>query len=431
MAKPFHIVFVSPHSDPEARPGEIDSGGQCVYEFELGRSLSMLPNVEVTILCRQKFGHPEKSFITPHCRVLRIQCGGTDFIPKEKLGPYLDEFARNAASKLPWPPSVVHGHYWDGAKAALLMDKYIEQKSPLVWTPHSVGTIKRRNFIGLRNEMKYNFVSRIAWETFMMVQSDLVIVSTENEKEQIEYDYGVYEKKVVIAAPGAQLNQFRKVSKDQARRALKLPEKACIFMTLGRMDKRKGYNNCIDAFALFKKQRRNDNSYLVIFSGGPKLTEEEKNYKRSLKRLVRSYKLDHRVLFRQTLDRDKVHLAYSASDVYMCLSPYEPFGLTIIESMASGTPVIATSNGGPANIISQRETGYLVNPASSAEISSMMKSLVNSKLATTLGKQAYDHVQKYYDWSVRAKEFYFHYKKLQKKFYRGDRTDFFAHLNQL
>lgn len=37
-----HVLFLSPHSDPEAFPGEPDSGGQCVYEYQLAQALSAI-----------------------------------------------------------------------------------------------------------------------------------------------------------------------------------------------------------------------------------------------------------------------------------------------------------------------------------------------------------------------------------------------------
>ncbi len=433
VTKPFHIVFVSPHSDPEARPGEVDSGGQCVYEYELGKSLSMIPNVFVTIVTRQKFNYPQESYIAPNCRVLRIECGGgTQFIPKEKLGPYLEEFALKTSQQLSMSPNIVHGHYWDGAKAALLLDKHLKSRCPLVWTPHSVGTVKRRNFIGIKNEMKYNFVSRIAWETFMMVQSDLVIVSTPNEKDQIEYDYGVYERKIEILAPGVELGHFQPTSRQFARAQLKLPLNGVVFMTLGRMDKRKGYNHCIDAFALFRKKRRLKHSYLVIFSGGTKLTEEEKLYKRSLKQLAKTYDLEHNILFRRAVERDKVNLAYSASDVYMCLSPYEPFGLTVVESMATGTPVIVTKNGGPANIIRNGETGYIVDPVNTAQIVTIMNNLVaDQHTYNRVRMQGHKDAVENYAWEKRARRFYQLYQKIAHKHYAGDRLDFLQHISTM
>jgi glycosyltransferase involved in cell wall biosynthesis len=46
----------------------------------------------------------------------------------------------------------------------------------------------------------------------------------------------------------------------------------------------------------------------------------------------------------------------------------EPFGRTILEAMASGTPVIATAHGGPLDIIEDGETGLLVPPGDPAAL---------------------------------------------------------------
>jgi D-inositol-3-phosphate glycosyltransferase len=59
---------------------------------------------------------------------------------------------------------------------------------------------------------------------------------------------------------------------------------------------------------------------------------------------------------------DQLHLWYSAADVAVTTPWYEPFGLTPLEAMACGVPVIGSRVGGIAFTIADGETGYLVPP---------------------------------------------------------------------
>lgn len=83
---------------------------------------------------------------------------------------------------------------------------------------------------------------------------------------------------------------------------------------------------------------------------------------------------DVRALFGKLVDEEKVHFtgflkgeelarAYACGDVFVHCSITETFGLVVLESMASGVPVIARDEGGPSEIVAHGSSGYLVPPA--------------------------------------------------------------------
>jgi glycosyltransferase involved in cell wall biosynthesis len=55
----------------------------------------------------------------------------------------------------------------------------------------------------------------------------------------------------------------------------------------------------------------------------------------------------------------------------------EPFGLVLLEAMASGKPVIATAHGGPLEIVADGETGFLVSPRDTAALAAAIERLAN------------------------------------------------------
>jgi hypothetical protein len=113
----YHIVFLSPHSDPQAKLGELDSGGQCIYEHQLALALSTLPEFRVTTYCRQTGKRPDESVVNNSYTVRRVHCGEPGVIPKEELERELDEFVDKVEQELqsfnPDDQIILHTHYWD------------------------------------------------------------------------------------------------------------------------------------------------------------------------------------------------------------------------------------------------------------------------------------------------------------------------------
>src|SRR5690606_8046801 len=76
--------------------------------------------------------------------------------------------------------------------------------------------------------------------------------------------------------------------------------------------------------------------------------------------LAESEGISRAVHFVGRRDRDRLKLYYSAADVFVTTPWYEPFGITPLEAMACGTPVIASEVGGLKYTVCHERTGFLV-----------------------------------------------------------------------
>ena len=81
-----------------------------------------------------------------------------------------------------------------------------------------------------------------------------------------------------------------------------------------------------------------------------------------LQALAREENVEERVRFVGRRGRDDLKYYYSAADVFITVPWYEPFGITPVEAMACGTPVIGSNVGGVKFTVRDGETGYLVPP---------------------------------------------------------------------
>ena len=74
---------------------------------------------------------------------------------------------------------------------------------------------------------------------------------------------------------------------------------------------------------------------------------------------------------------DDIHEAIDAMDVAVLASWGEAFGLVVVEAMALGTPVVATSVGGPAEIVREGVDGHLVAPGDAAAMASAIGAILD------------------------------------------------------
>src|SRR5688500_4319001 len=108
--EPIMVVFLSPHSDPEADLGEPDAGGQCVYEHALAKSLAQIDGVTVRTYCRQTGKRASVSKYGDYS-VHRLETGKKGFVPKEQIESHIDEFAKQVVKQLSNSKNIVlHGH---------------------------------------------------------------------------------------------------------------------------------------------------------------------------------------------------------------------------------------------------------------------------------------------------------------------------------
>ncbi|TIL78251.1 MAG: glycosyltransferase family 1 protein, partial [Mesorhizobium sp.] len=99
--------------------GAADTGGQVVYVLELAKKLAQL-GYAVDIWTRRFEDQPPVDEVADGVRVLRVACGGPDFIPKEYLHRHLLEWCENALRLIRRENlsyDFINSHYWDAGVA--------------------------------------------------------------------------------------------------------------------------------------------------------------------------------------------------------------------------------------------------------------------------------------------------------------------------
>jgi len=152
----------------------------------------------------------------------------------------------------------------------------------------------------------------------------------------------------------------------------------------------KGIHLVLEAMHLIKEKDQLDGVRFDIYGDVPA------SYKKELNILIGQYGLKGHVAFRGWLPREKVRQRFVQYDA--CLHPSlreEPFGIAILEAMAKGTPVIATSSGGPAEVIHHGFTGMLFPMGDTARLADMILQLKNDDLLwKRISRRSWEMVKK-------------------------------------
>ena len=158
---------------------------------------------------------------------------------------------------------------------------------------------------------------------------------------------------------GVDSNRFHALDPQTVRSQLGIPAGSRIILAVGTLIPRKGYHLLIPAIAELKQRGLSVRLYIA----------GEGDYRPTLEQQVRRLGLDDDVVFLGALPNDRLKEWYSAADVSCLASSREGWANVLLESMACGTPVVATRLWGTPEVVVSDKVGLLVeqNTASIAD----------------------------------------------------------------
>ncbi len=123
--------------------------------------------------------------------------------------------------------------------------------------------------------------------------------------------------------------------------------------------------------------------------------------------------LRSRVTFHGFVPHDELPNYYRNSDVYINPSYYESFGMSNIEAMACGTPVVTTPVGAVPEVIDHGKTGFLVEPGNSLALAEgIIRILYDMPLRESITKAAYEKAVSCFSWQCACEKLYSLYNRI-------------------
>jgi mannosylfructose-phosphate synthase len=347
------IAMISTHGYVAALPplGAPDTGGQVVFVIELSKQLARL-GYKVDIWTRHFDNQPETEVVDDNVTILRVPCGSKEFIPKEQLYKNIPEWVENALrliKKQSLSYYFINSHYWDAGLAGQSLSNALN--IPHLHTPHSLGSWKKSQMEDAapedteKLEEQFNFTTRVRHEQRLFHECDMVIATTPPQSDLIASDYGVAPAKIRMIPPGYDDNRFFPVS-EASRQGIRteMNYQGPVIASIGRLARNKGFDLLIRAFTIVATRIPEAKLRLAVSMqssdhGDSRMLEE-------LHELVIEHNLQDKVLITESLPDEQMADYYRAADVFALSSRYEPFGMTAIEALASGTPTVVTTRGG-------------------------------------------------------------------------------------
>lgn len=342
-----NLAIISTHSSPAGRPGSKDTGGMSTFLLGLTSALAARGH-GVDIFSRpERPGAEETRFIAPGVRLVCPAGDDLGILAKNEIYPRVQTIAESIEDycrQSKTSHDIIFSHYWlSGCVGRILAAK---RRIPHLLMYHTLGRAKNKACPG-EDEPAY----RLAGEEKLASACDLIVAASQMEKARILGYYGLPPGKVALVYPGIDRKLFKPLDakrRREARRELGCREGEKIILAVGRMEPVKGFDLLLEAAALLRSRVA---FKLVVVGEGDRAGGQDVRLRAGARRLG----IDGRLHLAGLVEHLKLPLYYNAADVTVIPSFYESFGLVALESLACGTPVVASRVGGIPELIPARE----------------------------------------------------------------------------
>ena len=355
------IALISEHASPLATLGGVDSGGQNVYVAQTARHLAAMGFHVDVFTRRDDEDMPAIVEWAPRLRVFNVRAGPPTFVRKEGLLPFMPQFAQAIATiarnarDAGAGYALCHAHFFMSGLVARRLRE--ELGIPYVVTFHALGKVRVLH-------QPYDEFPRQRHEIEQLVidAASAVIAECPQDELDLRKHYRTPQGRIRMIPCGFDPAELLPVERTAARARIGAPASRPLILQLGRMVPRKGVETVIRALPLVKARLATPPLLMIV--GGE---SEDADPVRTpeigrLMQVARDVGVADDVVFTGRRPRTELRNYYHAADVFVTTPWYEPFGITPVEAMACGLPVIGSRVGGIQYSVEDGRTGFLVEP---------------------------------------------------------------------
>lgn len=258
---------------------------------------------------------------------------------------------------------------------------------PMIHTFHTLFDDYLSYVSGLFNKIFPNMMHNILVNRFLKPvskQSLIEIVPTKKVYDKRNhYKLGI-NNDIRIIPTGINLDSFLNSQRDEMLINKYHLVGRFVYLFVGRLSEEKSIKNLIDAY----KTVASDDNALLIVGDGPQANE--------LKKYTNELKLENNIIFTGFIKWDEISKYYALGDLFLCDSKSETQGLTYLEALASGLPLLVRSDSCLNDLLKENVNGISYNNID--ELISKMKFLKNNdKLLKSLKENARISTKNYTD----------------------------------
>ncbi len=202
--------------------------------------------------------------------------------------------------------------------------------------------------------------------------------------------------KVQVIENGIRVDDYKKACDNN-----KTDAKNSELISVGRLSKEKAYDVLLKAFKLVLQKK--PHLCLTLIGDGPE--------REHLLSLTKELGIWEKVNFTGWIEAPYIYMT-KKDFLYICSSEYEGFGLSVIEAMAMGLPIISTNVSGVKTFVKDNQTGFLVDSDNPQQLSDkIVQILEDDPLRMSVSKKGQQYVYDHYDISNTARQYAELYKR--------------------
>jgi glycosyltransferase involved in cell wall biosynthesis len=225
--------------------------------------------------------------------------------------------------------------------------------------------------------------------------ADVFITLSNAFRDLLIANYGVAPGKIHVIPGAIDTSQFQPADRVRARDLLGWPQEQRIIFSIRRLVERTGLHALIAAFASVATKYPD----VSLFIGGKGPLQEV------LRTQIRSLGLEHRIRVLGFVRESLLATHYQAANISIVPSQsLEGFGLTTLESLACGIPVLVTPVGGLPEVVGRLAPSCVLCGCSPSEIAEGLDAYLGGKMPVPAASDCVAYVKKHFIWETVAKK---------------------------
>jgi glycosyltransferase involved in cell wall biosynthesis len=238
-------------------------------------------------------------------------------------------------------------------------------------------------------------------------RADHIITLSHYMKDVLEETYGYPGERISVVPGGVNVDQFKQcLTREEARKRLELSVDRPTILTVRRLDRRMGLHNLVEAMS---EVVRMSPDVLLLIAGKGRLHDELDHH-------IRSRSLSANVRLMGPVAEQLLPLLYKAADFSIVpTTAYEGFGLILVESLASGTPVLGTPVGAIPEVLRPLAKSLLLESPSPEHISEGICEVLSGQRLLPSARECENYAVTNYAWPVVVSKVHATYRDLVEK----------------
>ena len=255
-------------------------------------------------------------------------------------------------------------------------------------TPGRIAAILAKVPVIIANEHNidsWKTLKQRKMDRFLSRFTDKIIAVSEGVKSFYVNEVGIPEEKIEVIYNGVDLERFEKeIDIKNKKRELSIPVNSPLIGTIGRLQPQKDHKNFLKASSLILKKF--PDAHFLIVGGG--------SLRGKLEDFAKKLGIEKNIHFLG--ERKDIEEILPLMDIFVLSSKREGFPITILEAMACGIPVVATSVGGTPELVESGKEGFLVPPENPHILSDAIVNLLRKEeLGKEMGRNGRERVKSF------------------------------------